>query len=117
MGYKRASTRPTKCNIFRGFRLNNVRKISIHKLRVKFMHLFKVLYKWRRSYKSVIKSIRKKICCKTNFIEMNSCRLRSLGRTNSFYTEAISDCLEFIKRNSVSLRDLRAENIVTQIIM
>ncbi|CAN6563538.1 unnamed protein product [Malus baccata var. baccata] len=31
------------------------------------------------------------------------CRLRSFGRSNSFYAEAIADCLEFIKRSSVSV--------------
>ncbi|KAB2634234.1 hypothetical protein D8674_042755 [Pyrus ussuriensis x Pyrus communis] len=31
------------------------------------------------------------------------CRLRSYGRSNSFYAEAIADCLEFIKRSSVSV--------------
>lgn len=30
-------------------------------------------------------------------------RLRSFGRSNSFYAEAIADCLEFIKRSSVSV--------------
>ncbi|KAE9466312.1 hypothetical protein C3L33_01783, partial [Rhododendron williamsianum] len=29
-------------------------------------------------------------------------RLRTFGRSNSFYSEAIADCLEFIKRSSVS---------------
>lgn len=40
------------------------------------------------------------------------CRLRSLGRTNSFYTEAIADCLEFIKRNSYSVEDNETAPIV-----
>ncbi|KAH0970916.1 hypothetical protein GBA52_023072 [Prunus armeniaca] len=31
------------------------------------------------------------------------CRLRSFARSNSFYAEAIADCLEFIKRSSISL--------------
>jgi len=38
-------------------------------------------------------------------MEYASCRLRPLSRTNSFYSEAIADCLEFIKRNSLSLDD------------
>lgn len=29
-------------------------------------------------------------------------KLMSYGRSNSFYAEAIAECLEFIKRNSVS---------------
>ncbi|KAK9164782.1 hypothetical protein Syun_005684 [Stephania yunnanensis] len=36
----------------------------------------------------------------------SSCRLKSFGRSNSFYSEAIADCLEFIKRSSsVSVDD------------
>lgn len=31
------------------------------------------------------------------------CRLRYYGRSNSFYSEAIADCLDFIKRNSLSV--------------
>lgn len=30
-------------------------------------------------------------------------KLRASGRSNSFHTEAIADCLEFIKRTSVSV--------------
>ena len=33
------------------------------------------------------------------------CKVRSCVRSNSFYAEAIADCLEFIKRNSVSVDD------------
>ncbi|OMO55665.1 hypothetical protein CCACVL1_27102 [Corchorus capsularis] len=29
--------------------------------------------------------------------------ISSLGRSNSFYSEAIADCLEFIKRSSLSV--------------
>lgn len=39
-------------------------------------------------------------------------KLRCYSRSNSFYSEAIADCLEFIKRTSVSLdqgRDRRTE--------
>ena len=32
-------------------------------------------------------------------------RLKSYGRSNSFYSEAIADCLEFIKRTSISVDD------------
>ncbi|THU47046.1 hypothetical protein C4D60_Mb09t11360 [Musa balbisiana] len=34
------------------------------------------------------------------------CRLRSCGGSNSFYTEAIADCLEFIKRSSMSANEV-----------
>lgn len=40
-------------------------------------------------------------CPSTPSIERRgNCRLKSLRRTNSFYAEAIADCLEFIKRSS-----------------
>lgn len=35
--------------------------------------------------------------------DRNYCRLRHYGRSNSFYSEAIADCLDFIKRNSLSV--------------
>ncbi|KAK9670502.1 hypothetical protein RND81_13G205500 [Saponaria officinalis] len=117
MGYNRVNI-TTKCNGFRGIRLN-IRKISIHRLRVRFRLIFKMLYKWRSSYERAMKSIKKGICGKRSLrknsksrlilqegVTINKqCRLKSLTRTNSFYTEAINDCLEFIKRNSVSLDD------------
>uniref|UniRef100_A0A7C9A1R0 Uncharacterized protein n=1 Tax=Opuntia streptacantha TaxID=393608 RepID=A0A7C9A1R0_OPUST len=118
-GYKRVIG-ATRCgNGLRGFRLN-MRKLSIHKLRVKFLHLFRVLNRWKRSYERAIRSLRKGITYRRSssrtsqsrliatsgreerFIKPE-CRLRSLARTNSFYSEAIADCLEFIKRNSLSL--------------
>ena len=34
------------------------------------------------------------------------CKVRPCLRSNSFYAEAIADCLEFIKRNSVSVDDV-----------
>ncbi|KAF8029203.1 hypothetical protein BT93_E1770 [Corymbia citriodora subsp. variegata] len=36
-----------------------------------------------------------------------SCRVRSFARSNSVYSEAIADCLEFIKRSSVSVDEYR----------
>lgn len=39
-------------------------------------------------------------------MESGDCRFRSFGRTNSFYSEAIADCLEFIKRSSLSVDDI-----------
>lgn len=43
----------------------------------------------------------------------HECRMRSLERSNSFYTEAIADCLEFIKRNSVSDEDNKTMSVTT----
>ncbi|KAL3723596.1 hypothetical protein ACJRO7_035728 [Eucalyptus globulus] len=36
-----------------------------------------------------------------------SCKVRSFARSNSVYSEAIADCLEFIKRSSVSVDEYR----------
>ncbi|KAK9129148.1 hypothetical protein Sjap_009635 [Stephania japonica] len=47
---------------------------------------------------------KQKHCCYNS----NNSRLKSFGRSNSFYSEAIEDCLEFIKRSSsVSVDDQR----------
>ena len=123
MGYKRVRGR-TKCNGFRGIRLN-LKKISIHRVSIRLKLILKMLYKWRRSYETAMKSLRKTICgkkglrkkdSKSRLIALNEgisnrisqeCRLSSLCRTHSLYTEAINDCLEFINRNSVSLDDLQ----------
>ncbi|ERN11531.1 hypothetical protein AMTR_s00022p00137840 [Amborella trichopoda] len=37
---------------------------------------------------------------KQRLFSSSDCRPRSFGRSNSFYAEAIADCLEFIKRSS-----------------
>ncbi|GAB2279373.1 hypothetical protein Dimus_014017 [Dionaea muscipula] len=37
--------------------------------------------------------------------KVSACRLSSIMHTNSFYTEAITDCLEFIKQSSASVDD------------
>ncbi|GMH06624.1 hypothetical protein Nepgr_008464 [Nepenthes gracilis] len=102
--YKKVSAR---CH---GFRLNR-RRFSIQRLRAK---------KWRSSYrllKNGIATGSRRICSSRNRIKTrksssmislsnaerpSNCRLRSLGRTNSFYSEAIEDCLDFIKRSTLS---------------
>lgn len=38
-----------------------------------------------------------------------SCTMRSFTRSNSVYSEAIADCLEFIKRSSVSVNEYRVQ--------
>ncbi|PKA47347.1 hypothetical protein AXF42_Ash017292 [Apostasia shenzhenica] len=35
----------------------------------------------------------------------SQCKLRSYGRSNSFYAEAIAECLEFIRKTSASVGD------------
>jgi hypothetical protein len=41
-------------------------------------------------------------------------RAASFMRTNSFYAQAIADCLEFIKRNSVPLEDYGSPVVVAR---
>lgn len=93
----------------RGFRLN-ARRFSVYRLRAKFYYLFRILSgRWRSWYKharNICHSHRKKES--REFVSRNAYprvqnRLRSFGRSNSFYSEAIADCLEFIKRSSVSV--------------
>ncbi|KAL4572643.1 hypothetical protein LXL04_019424 [Taraxacum kok-saghyz] len=102
----------------RGFRVNPQR-FCVQRLRTKLFNFFKILV---RSWKSCSSSLsftknRSKRCSKVrdcssprssvagNVDQSYVCRLRSLGRSNSFYAEAIADCLEFIKNSSVSLDD------------
>lgn len=141
-GYKRVLGATRSCNnSFRGFRLN-IRKLSIQRLRTRFIHFFRVLFKWRKSYDRAVKSFKKGISCGgstrncTTYSNNNTtttnnngsnnrlisedrrkpdCRLRSLCRSNSFYTEAIADCLEFIKRNSYSAHENEAAPIVAHL--
>lgn len=110
MGYTRVGKRR------KGWRL---RRFSVQGLRARFLYLFNQISRWRSSYGRTLRSIIKKMGgdimairnnssrswrTRTNHVPLtNSCRLRSsLGHSNSFYSEAISDCLEFIKRSSVS---------------
>jgi hypothetical protein len=114
----------------RGFRLNP-KRFSVQRLRERFIYLFKLLNRWRSSYGQALKSLKKglgrtkygiikrnnssssrrrrslvtKLVPNTNMgrPDHHHCRLRSFGRSNSFYAEAIADCLEFIKRSSLSV--------------
>ncbi|CAO2830738.1 unnamed protein product [Amaranthus hypochondriacus] len=110
-GYRRVSGATRCSNGLRGFRVN-IRKLSIQRLRVRFLHFFKVLFKWRKSYERAVKSfkngisgVKRKNCSKNNQSKSRLISRKELGHTNSFYSEAIADCLEFIKRNSISLDD------------
>ncbi|KAE8010779.1 hypothetical protein FH972_007115 [Carpinus fangiana] len=113
----------------RGFRLNP-KRFSVQRLRERFIYLFKLLNRWRSSYGQALKSLKKglgrtkygiikrnnssssrrrslvaKLVPNTNMgrPDHHHSRLRSFGRSNSFYAEAIADCLEFIKRSSLSV--------------
>ncbi|KAK7406961.1 hypothetical protein VNO78_08597 [Psophocarpus tetragonolobus] len=107
----------------RGFRLN-LRRLYFLRLRKRFTFLLRLFDKWKLSYSQAIhllkKVFRRKTAFKRNY--SNSSRsalvreerikgglpdytLSSYGRNNSFYAEAIADCLEFIKRTSISSID------------
>lgn len=100
--------------IMRGFKLNS-RKFSVQRLRVKFLGVLSVLNRsWRSSYGKIIRLLKKKND-DTNKVKKqvdygmyggrNDYKLKCYSRTNSFYAEAIKDCLDFIKRNSLSLEE------------
>ncbi|CAI9299030.1 unnamed protein product [Lactuca saligna] len=103
----------------RGFRVN-LKRFSVQGLRTKLFNFFKILVRSWKSYSSSLSytKSRSKRCSKVrdcssprssvttgNVDQSYVCRLRSLGRSHSFYAEAIADCLEFIKNSSVSLDD------------
>ncbi|CAK9176881.1 unnamed protein product [Ilex paraguariensis] len=118
--YKRVGRR---CHGMRGFRLKYPRRFSVQRLRKKFLFLFRVCSRWRFSLRSWTRSTcrsRSDInggSSRRNFVAQEvevpnmyqyhiDYRLKSFGRSNSFYSEAISDCLEFIKRSSISVDDI-----------
>nr|DAD41894.1 TPA_asm: hypothetical protein HUJ06_016217 [Nelumbo nucifera] len=98
----------------KGFRLN-ARRFSVCRLRTRLWYLFGVLSRWKSSYGQALESLKKGISSSSssrrglamggeNLISRHrDCKLRSFGRSNSFYSEAIADCLEFIKRTSISV--------------
>ncbi|PWA45849.1 hypothetical protein CTI12_AA501440 [Artemisia annua] len=103
----------------KGFRLNS-KRFSVHRLRVKFFKFFKMLIRiWRSRWhgkrltmsfsKLSDRSSRRDLVAKEN---VAICRLTSLSRSNSFYSEAIADCLEFIKRSSASSDDMPETYII-----
>ncbi|KAI4327877.1 hypothetical protein L6164_020288 [Bauhinia variegata] len=109
----------------RGFRLNP-RRLYVLRLRKRFTFLFRLFDRWKLSYVQALrllkKVFRRKGGCKRNNSNSSrsslvreenikgapeSCRFRSYGRSNSFYAEAIADCLEFIKRTSISMDQIQ----------
>lgn len=122
--YSRVSSRGSS---YRGFKLRYSRRFSIQAFRTRFVFLFKVVNKWKYTCYEAMKFVKRSVYGSSGdrrigkVSEMESsrsmnvllgsdlimprsheCRMRSLGRSNSFYSEAIADCLEFIKRTSVS---------------
>ncbi|KAL3525138.1 hypothetical protein ACH5RR_013510 [Cinchona calisaya] len=118
MRYNRVGSKKSSsysCHGFRGFRINP-RRFSVQKLRTKFLYLLKIFNKWRSSYGNAFQSMRKNPARRSRkdvvvtkevkpykIYSMDDSRIRSFARTNSFYSEAIADCLDFIKRNSLSM--------------
>lgn len=103
-----------RCNGFRGFRLNP-RRFSVQKLRSKLLFLLKIFNRFRSSLRSMKRNMRRSNSSRRSLvmaaaqnidqIQKPDYRLRYYGRSNSFYSEAIADCLDFIKRNSLSVDD------------
>ncbi|KAF9667121.1 hypothetical protein SADUNF_Sadunf16G0300000 [Salix dunnii] len=113
----------TSCT--RGFRLKYPRRFSVQRFRARFLYLFRFLSRWRSSSGQAVQSLKKgmgrnssiKRCSSSSrrvlVMDATSCHymgkgdehysFRSFGRSNSFYSEAIADCLEFIKRSSISV--------------
>ncbi|OIT20307.1 hypothetical protein A4A49_38363 [Nicotiana attenuata] len=124
MGYNRVIGR--RCYGIRGFKLNS-RRFSVQKLNVKFLYLFKIFIKsWKSSFGNVLNLLKKNfngtkqkdesydsnrnlVSRKQTDLSMygnrSDYKLKSYARSNSFYAEAIADCLDFIKRNSLSIQE------------
>ncbi|KAE9606942.1 hypothetical protein Lalb_Chr09g0324871 [Lupinus albus] len=104
----------------RGFRLN-LRRLYILHLHKRFTFFLRLFDKWKVSYGKAFQVLKKVLRGKGGFRGKNSSRsgivreernkghanirVISYGRNNSFYAEAIADCLEFIKRTSISSMD------------
>lgn len=106
----------------RGFRLN-LRRLYFLRLRKRFTFILSIFDSWKLSYSQALQLLKKVLRRKSGFKRNYSnssrsglvrderikghadCRVSSYGRNNSFYAEAIADCLEFIKRTSISSMD------------
>nr|DAD46470.1 TPA_asm: hypothetical protein HUJ06_016407 [Nelumbo nucifera] len=100
----------------KGFRVNS-RRFSVYRLRTRFLYLVGIMITgWKASYGQAVASIKKSIssCGRGRSFghhrypavdsKLGSSSSYSYGRSsNSFYSEAIADCLEFIKRTSISV--------------
>ncbi|KAK8536086.1 hypothetical protein V6N13_104682 [Hibiscus sabdariffa] len=86
----------------KGLRLNILcRRFWVQGLRARFLYFFTRLGSY---FRFLFRKMRMSGSGRRrSLVVPNTCSFRSpLGRSNSFYSEAISDCLEFIKRSSVS---------------
>lgn len=118
----------------RGFRLNP-RKFYVLRLRKRFRFFLKLIDSVKVSYGEALQVLKKVFCRKSGFKRNNSSSssrrslvreegikgqgdwkmMRSYGRSNSFYAEAIEDCLEFIKRTSVSSKEQQIQDPINHI--
>ncbi|CAA2982728.1 Hypothetical predicted protein [Olea europaea subsp. europaea] len=122
MGYDRVGIK--RCNGVKGFRINS-RRFSVGRIRRRFLYLFRILRRWKCSYSNALRSLKRNIITRRrrrngkDNIHMElpysygySCdhhqyRFRTLAHSNSFCSEAIADCLDFIKRNSISMDEYK----------
>ncbi|KAK4417179.1 hypothetical protein Salat_2543500 [Sesamum alatum] len=99
------------CGGIKGLRLNP-RRFSVQRLRTKFLYLFGLFRRWRNSLRLLRRNLQMRRKSSSNRKEVggyvySSGGVRTMAHSNSFCSEAIADCLEFIKRNSVSIDDER----------
>ena len=119
MSYKRVSSGRVSHGRCRGFRLNP-RRLLVLRLRKRFTFILRLFHKWKLSYGEALQLLKRVFCIKGGFKRNNSnsssrrrrilvreeqIKSQSYVRSNSFYAEAIADCLEFIKRTSISSMD------------
>ncbi|KAK4764029.1 hypothetical protein SAY87_013467 [Trapa incisa] len=103
----------------RGFQLHQGKRLSVKTFRrlVRLSCLVQLLSRWRRALRWGIclendsSSAPRRCKWESRFMIKGSSRNpavaveRSYMISNSFYSEAIEECLEFIRRNSVSAQD------------
>ncbi|KAG9456622.1 hypothetical protein H6P81_001130 [Aristolochia fimbriata] len=119
IGYYRSCRRWRR---IKGFRLSSGR-LCVHRLRIRFLVLVRLLTRWKSAYFRALKSLKKGMSCRNRGNRSHvrgvageggryyrqDYKLRSYGRSNSFYAEAIAECLEFIKRSSSATADEDSE--------
>lgn len=125
MTYKRVSSNGSRGSFCRGFRLSP-RRVCVLRLRKRLAFFLRLLERCRVSYARALKvfvkmlhrrrrssfkrnnSSRRSLVTEEQIKGRADCsRLRSFARSNSFYSEAIADCLEFIKRTSISMDQIQ----------
>lgn len=118
LGYNRCWSR-------RGFRLHPGKSLSVKIPQLRLSCLVRLLSRWRRALRlGICLESRSPSALRSSKWDSkfnSSSRVPLVGeksymRSNSFYSEAIEECLEFIKRNSVSaqqsqLLDLKEDRV------